>query len=394
MVPVCGKPVLEHQIASLVAQGYCDITLVVGYMRTSIQSHFGDGHHLGANIGYFVENAPLGTGGALPILGIQADEDLLLVNGDIAFDIDLSRFEAFHRRAGRLATVLAHPNDHPGDSVALQVNLSGLVTHWLDKRDPSEWRPNLANAGIHILSGRLLAELPQDGQPRDLDRDVLAPLVPRKQLAAYRSPEYVKDLGTPARYATVEEDWRQHVPASKNLARRQRAVFLDRDGTLSMHRGFLRTADLLELVPGAATLVRRINRSGCLAILVTNQPVIARGEVTWMELRRIHNKLETLLGASGAYLDDILVCPHHPDGGFVGERPVYKVDCDCRKPRPGLLIRAAARYNIDLGRSIMLGDSEADIRAAASVGCAAARNKTNVVPAISVVEDWLVASAG
>jgi D-glycero-D-manno-heptose 1,7-bisphosphate phosphatase len=393
MVPVCGKPLLERQVSALVAQGYDQIILVVGYMHDRIQAHLGDGSRLGATIHYFVEKTPLGTAGALPLLRTKPEEDLLVVNGDIAFDIDLSRFEAFHRNCGRLATLFTHPNDHPGDSSALEINSRGIVTRWLGKNTSTGWRPNLANAGIHLLTGRMLSDLPKDHRPRDLDADLLAPLVAQGELAAYRSPEYVKDLGTPSRYAAVEKDWQRGIPASKNLSRKQRAVFLDRDGTLVFHRSFLRSAEQLELTPGASELVRRINRSGSLAILVTNQPVIARGEVTWEELRQIHNKLEALLGADGAYLDDIFLCPHHPDRGFSGERPEYKVDCDCRKPRPGLLLQAAARYNIDLSRSLMLGDSQTDIEAAAAVGCRAVQNTTDVAPAVSVVDRWLVGSA-
>jgi len=118
-----------------------------------------------------------------------------------------------------------------------------------------------------------------------------------------------------------------------------------------------------------AEAIRMINRSGYLAIVVTNQPVIARGEVTWEMLNEIHRKMETLLGEQGAYLDDIFVCPHHPDKGFPGERPEYKVNCDCRKPKPGLLLRAAEKYNIDLSDSWMIGDRPQDAAAGAAAGC-------------------------
>ena len=115
--------------------------------------------------------------------------------------------------------------------------------------------------------------------------------------------------------------------------------------------------------------IKLINQSGYLAIVVTNQPVIARGEVTWDELHEIHRKMETLLGKDGAYIDGIYICPHHPDKGFEGERPEYKIDCDCRKPKPGLLLQAAQDYNIDLTQSYMIGDSERDVEAGINAGC-------------------------
>lgn len=132
--------------------------------------------------------------------------------------------------------------------------------------------------------------------------------------------------------------------------------------------GFLRNIDDFELIEGVAEAIKLINQSGYLAIVVTNQPVIARGEVTWDELNEIHKKMATLLGKEGAYVDGIYICPHHPDKGFEGERPEYKIDCDCRKPKPGLLLQAAKDFNIDLSESYMIGDSHRDVEAGENAG--------------------------
>ena len=103
--------------------------------------------------------------------------------------------------------------------------------------------------------------------------------------------------------------------------------------------------------------------------MVTNQPVIARGEVTWSELDEIHNKMETELGKQGAYLDAIYFCPYHPHKGYEGEVVELKIDCDCRKPKPGMLLKAAEDYNIDLKQSFMIGDSDNDVQAGINAGC-------------------------
>ena len=152
-------------------------------------------------------------------------------------------------------------------------------------------------------------------------------------------------------------------------------IFLDRDGTINKYVGFLRNIDDFELLPTVAEAIKQINRSGYLAIVVTNQPVIARGEVTFAELNEIHNKMETLLGAEGAYLDGIYFCPHHPDSGFEGEVAELKIRCDCRKPKPGMLLQAAKDFNIDLTRSYMIGDGEHDRGAGEAAGC-----KTKIIP--------------
>lgn len=370
MLTVAGKPVLQHQIECLRRQGFTDIVLTIGHLGKQIEDFFGDGTRLGVSISYIRETAPLGTAGALYYLKGQTKEDFLLLNGDLIFDVDLHRLAAFHKQRGAQATLLAHPNDHPYDSGLLQTDENDRVQGWLTKEDKREWCQNCVNAGIHVLSPKVLDRIPA-AQKTDLDRDILKPLLASGMVYAYRTPEYVKDMGTPERIREVEHDLRVGLVRQKNLSQKQRAVFLDRDGTINRYEGFLRDIEQFELLPEAAKAIRRINQSGYLAIVVTNQPVIARGEVTWEELRRIHCKMETLLGQEGAYLDDIFICPHHPDKGFAGERPEYKIDCSCRKPKPGLLLQAAEKYNIDLAGSWMIGDSERDVQAGLAAGCRA-----------------------
>ena len=370
MIPIDGKPVLEYQIETLKKQGYDDIVLIVGHLGQAIRDYFGDGAKAGVKITYIVEEEPLGTAGALYFLKDEIKEDFLLLNGDIIFDVDLTRFLEHHKQQGTTATILTHPNSHPYDSGIIIADADGRVTNWLHKEDERLWYKNRVNAGLHMLSPRIF-DCFADLKKRDLDRDILKPLIEKRELGIYDSPEYIKDMGTPDRYYSVAEDIRSGKVAAKNLGRKQRAVFLDRDGTLNEYVGFLKGLEQFTLIAGAAKAVRKINESGYLAIVVTNQPVIARGEVSLEELQEIHNKLETLLGEEGAYIDDIFFCPHHPHKGYAGERPEYKIDCDCRKPKPGMLLAAAEKYNIDLAASYMAGDSENDIKAGQAAGCRA-----------------------
>lgn len=370
MLPVNGKPVLEHQIACLQRQGITDIILSIGHLGDQIQAYFGDGSRFGVHIRYLREAVPLGTAGALYDLKGSVDEDFFLINGDLIFDVDLHRLMAFHKAAQAAATLLGHPNDHPYDSGVILADAQGRVSGWLTKEEERGWYRNCVNAGIHVLSPALLEKL---DAPRktDLDRELLKPLIPTGKVYVCRTPEYVKDMGTPERIAQVERDLQTGLVERKNLRQRQRAVFLDRDGTINRHVGFLRRPEEFQLLEGAAEAIRRINRSGYLAIVVTNQPVIARGEVTWEGLDEIHRKMETLLGREGAYLDDLFICPHHPDRGFPGEVPAYKMDCGCRKPKPGLLLQAAEKYHIDLPGSWMVGDQLQDAQAGEAAGCRA-----------------------
>lgn len=372
-----GVPVLEREIECLVNQGFDDIIITVSHLGNKIYEYFGDGQGIspttgkpfGAKIEYFFEEMPLGNAGALFKMKDKLTEDFILVNADSIFDVDFDRFANYHIKNGGLATLFTHPNNHPYDSGLVITDDEGRVVKWLTKEDKRpQYYKNCVNAGIHILSPKLLE---QDIQlPKiDLDRNLLKPLAGTGQMYAYRSPEYVRDMGTPDRYEAVSNDFSKGIVAAKNLNKKQKAIFLDRDGTINKYVGFLRKIGDFELLPEAAKAIKKINKSEYLAILVTNQPVIARGEVSIMQLNEIHNKMETLLGNEGAYLDDIYYCPHHPHKGYEGEIPELKIDCECRKPKAGMLLQAAREYNIDLSSSWMIGDSESDILAGRNAGC-------------------------
>lgn len=388
MIRICGKPILEHQIENLKACGLTDIILVVGHLGEIIREYFGDGSGLGVHIEYFVEERPLGTAGALYKMP-QLTEDFLLLCGDVIIDVDFNRFIAFHREHRGWASLMVHPNGHPYDSSLLvteilpPVEAGGLpqdtrkVVRWMNKEDERLYYRNRVNAGIEIISPELLKETMKNFVPRhperpdkiDLDRDVLKPNIPGGKIFAYDTPEYIKDMGTPDRFYEAEGDIRRGGGHERNLKNRQKAIFLDRDGTINKYVGFLTSPEQFELIEGVAEAVRLINKSGFLAIVVTNQPVIARGDCTFEALQLIHDKMETELGKAGAFIDGLYFCPHHPDKGFEGERPEYKLSCDCRKPKPGLLMQAARDFNIDFSRSYMIGDGDRDVEAGVAGGC-------------------------
>ena len=369
MIPVCGIPVLEREISSLKEQGLTDIILTVGYKAESIMQHFGDGGKYGVQIEYFVEKEPLGNAGALFRLKDKLTEDFLLLNADAMFNVDFNRFVKFHKAHNGLVTLFTHPNNHPYDSGLIVANKEKKVEQWLTKEDKRpKYYQNRVNAGLHVISPEAL-DLKVTTDKVDLDRQVLKPLCSSGKIYCYDSPEYVKDMGTPERYESVCKDFENGTVEARNLKNKQKAIFLDRDGTINKYVGFLRNIEQFELLSGVSEAIRKINQSGYLAVVVTNQPVIARGEVTYTELQEIHNKMETILGKDGAYLDGIYFCPHHPDKGFKGEVKELKINCNCRKPNPGLLLQAASDFNINLEQSWMIGDGKNDIQAGKNAGC-------------------------
>lgn len=368
MIPICGKPILEYQLECLKTQGFSEIILIIGHLGSVIKDYFRDGQDIGVKITYIEEDIPLGTAGSLYYLKDIIRDDFLLINGDIIFDIDINRFVNYHRAHNAWVTLFTHPNNHPYDSGIIITENKGRVTGWLHKEDKRQYFKNRVNAGIHILSPKVF-DLFRELRKVDLDRDILKPMIPSGQLFAYDSPEYVKDMGTPERYQTVREDIENERVKSKNLLNKQKAIFLDRDGTINKCKGFISLPEEFELIEGVAEAISIMNEKGYLVIIITNQPVIARGDCTLDTLQDIHNKMETLLGEKGAYIDSIYYCPHHPDKGFEGELPEYKIECSCRKPKPGMLYEAAKKYNIDLRASYMVGDSMRDVEAGIEAGC-------------------------
>lgn len=377
MIKIGDKPVLEHELECLRSQGFTDIIITVSHLGHIIMDYFGDGSKVspatgkpfGVHIEYYFEKEPLGNAGALFKIKEKLTEDFLLLNADALFDVDFNRFVDYHRQHGALVTLFAHANDHPYDSGLLVVDKDNYVQQWLTKEDtrPQYYR-NIVNGGLHVLSPKVL-DVEINTPKVDLDRQILKPLAGTGKMLCYNSPEYAKDMGTPERYYAACADYKSGKIQGKNLHNKQKAIFLDRDGTINKYVGYLRTPEQFELLEGAGEAIRTINLSGYLAIVVTNQPVIARGEVTVDGLQQIHNKMETMLGKEGAYLDGVYYCPHHPDKGFAGEVEELKIVCECRKPKAGLLLKAAKDFNIDLSQSWMIGDSENDVLAGRNAGC-------------------------
>lgn len=384
LIPIDNIPVLEREINSLRNQGFAEMILTVSHMADKIMDYFGDGSKLGVKIEYFVEETPLGNAGALYKLRERiGTEPFLLLNADAVFDVDFNRMVEFHKGHNALVTLFTHPNSHPYDSGLILADEENRVQVWLAKENERpKYYNNRVNAGLHIIDPRVLDMAGIDGKligtvnettgkviKVDLDRQILKPLSGTGTMVCYDSPEYVKDMGTPERFNSVVKDYKAGIVQAKNLSNKQKAVFLDRDGTINMYVGFLRNIDQFELIDGVAEAIKKINASGYLCIVVTNQPVIARGEVTVPELDEIHKKMETELGFAGAYVDGLYYCPHHPHKGYESEVIEFKIDCDCRKPKPGMLLRAADEFNIDLSASFMVGDGENDVKAGLAAGC-------------------------
>jgi histidinol-phosphate phosphatase family protein len=366
LVDVCGEPLLGRQLGMVAASSITDVVLLCGYGAAAIADYCGDGSKWGLDIRCVVEAEARGTAGAVSDAIPMLQPNFLVMYGDVVLDVDLDRLMAAHAKASPAATLLAHPNDHPYDSDIVEADGANFVTaiHGYPHPPGLELR-NLVNAGLYVLERDALAGLTGLPSKPDFGKHVFARMLAEGlRLYAYRSPEYIKDAGTPARLEKVSRDILSGRVAALSLRHPTPAIFIDRDGVLNEERGHISRPDDLVLLPGAAQAVAKINRSSFRSVVITNQPVVARGDCSVEELERIHARLDTRLAEDGAFVDALYYCPHHPDAGFPGEVPALKITCQCRKPAAGLIEQAAAEMNIDLGGSWFIGDSTTDMELA------------------------------
>lgn len=369
MIPINGKPIIEYQVELAKRYGFHDFLFIIGYLGDQIESYFQDGSQWGVNIRYFHETTPLGTAGALGLLRNQLTEDFFVFYGDTVMDFDMLHMLNYHRANQADATLFLHPNDHPYDSDIVDIDTQGKVRGFHHKPHPDGFiAHNMVNAALFIFSSKILTAI-ESGVKCHIEKHVLPRCIAGgMNLYGYVSAEYIKDMGTPDRYYAVCDDVISGKVARLNRAYSRPAIFLDRDGVINYEVDLLHRVEQMQLIPGAADAIRRINQMGYLAIVVTNQPVIARNLCSFEELEHIHMQMETLLGHEHAYVNAIYYCPHHPDAGYPEERKEYKIRCNCRKPAPGMLLEAAKDWNIDLGNSYMIGDSQRDVEAGHNAG--------------------------
>jgi len=370
LVPLLGRPLLDYQLDLCRVHGCARVLLLVHHAHDAIRAHVGDGARFGISVEYAVEASPRGTAGALRDALPRLADTFLVLYGDTYLDVDLLCMRSAHAQHDADATLFLHPNDHPQDSDLVEVDDERLITalHPYPHGEHAEY-DNLVNAALYVMRREGLESLiPREGKA-DLAKDAFPQMLRAgRRLFGYISPEYIKDIGTPDRLDRVAADIRAGLPERLSTRGLRSAVFLDRDGTINEETTYVRRPDQLVLLPGAPEAVRRLNRAGRLAVIITNQSVVARGDVTFAGLKKIHTRLTHLLGARHAYVDGIYVCPHHPDRGFAGEVPELKVVCSCRKPATGLVDEACRDLQIDRRTSWFVGDTTSDMETGRRAG--------------------------
>lgn len=369
LAPIVGKPLIEHQIDSLLKGGIERVFVSLSKEQKDVAEFL---KTLNKPISVIIEPRPLGTGGALFYLYKEGANGCIYVPGNVFFDISWKRYLGFYEKREPTICPLAHPLPHIEKEDAYLVTSTGKVLVVLPKdKERDFYYDNLGGSGIAIVSQELLETFDGMSSPMKMDfyEELLLPCVACEGAYAYTTPEYVKTIKNEADIAIIEKDEKACIPRLKNLENPQKAIFLDRDGTINVFGDYVRKSDMLELIPSAGEAIRLINESPYLALLATNQPIVARGDTTMEELANIHRRMEGLLAAEGAYLDAIYCCPHHPHPNTQTQVAEYVMECDCRKPKIGMLLHAKEDFNLDLSSCWFVGDTLKDCYTGKRAGC-------------------------
>ncbi len=372
MIPLAGRPVLDHVIARLAGAGIRRFILAAGYQGEVVADYYATARPASGEIEVIREPAPRGTAGALRGCADRLDEEFVVAYGDVFLDFDARGLLAAHAARRPLATLLVRASDHPWDSHLVVADATGRVVEFVDRREPGRLYRNVANAAVYVLSRRIVGLIPPD-RPADFGADVFPAAVAAGEVVRIHALEeegFVQDMGTPERLAAVEEYLadRALAEAARGHPRPIAAVFLDRDGVLTADTGLVDRPEKLVLLPGAAEATARLHGRGIRCIVTTNQPVVARGLCSPAMLAAIHDRLRAEIAAGGGKIDAIYACPHHPEthhGEGVAE---LRRACRCRKPAPGLLFRARRELGLDLAACVMVGDRASDVRAGRAAG--------------------------
>ncbi|MCR5748123.1 MAG: HAD-IIIA family hydrolase [Lachnospiraceae bacterium] len=370
LLPVGSRPFFEYELILLKAAGLRRFLFCTGYLSSEIEDYFGNGERFGVSIDYQRDSVDengkaklLGTGGALRHAYPKLEEDFMLVYADSFMDINYREvvyryFEAKRNGAKSLMTLLRNNGQFDKSNVIYK---DGLKLY--DKKNATS-DMDYIDYGVNMFSRNVLDGY-SDGEKFDLS-DIQHGLSLKDELFGLVVGKRFYEIGRPEPYKEFIEYAKQRFDVPT------KAAFLDRDGVLNEivynedteQLDSPLNADELKLLPGAAEAVKKLKEAGYYIFIITNQPAAAKGKTDLGTLWDINKKLLELIPE----IDDVFMCPHHPEGSSHCKEPVLIGKCDCRKPKAGLIDEACSCYKVDKGASFMAGDSFTDIMCGRAAG--------------------------
>ena len=354
MVPIGGKPLIEYHIQWLSGNGIKDIGVNLFHLPEAVSGFLGDGSKHGVRIYYSKQSALKGTAGDfLQFKEFIGKDRCLVIYGDNLFKMDLDKFIRFHEKKGGLASIALKKWEDPTSKGIVGLDKKGKIMWFKEKPKLEEAVTDIGNAGIYILEPEIFDHIPE-GVESDFGRDIFPSAIGMKEeLYGYILDDYHADIGTPQVLESVQKEISDLLP--------KKAAFLDRDGVLDKkppEHDYVKKFSEFHWNEGAFELIKGLKSRGYDVVIISNQRGVALKKMTKRFVDSLHARMKKEAKKAGADIDAFYYCPH--------DKPE---DCTCRKPKPGLLFRAAFDMSIDLGKSIMIGDSKSDMEAAKRAGC-------------------------
>lgn len=350
MAPVAGEPFLRRVLDQLDAAGFARVVIADGYRREQIESYF-MGSYRGLEIDYSPEETPLLTGGAVRrALAMCTRSEVFVLNGDTYLDMDFSAMEAALAARSEIQCVIAAKRMRKFDRYGtLDVCTDGTISSFNEKAPCVD---GLINGGTYLIRQDALADEPE---VFSLENDWFSRVVAKGSLAAVVAEGGFIDIGVPEDYERAQGLFASGGEYAGEAASVRLAMF-DRDGTINVDTGHLHSVDCCELIGDTVEVMRRYsNDPSWRVVVVTNQAGIAKGMYGAEDMRTLHRAMAEMLRERGVEVDAWYFCPHHPD--FTGA-------CECRKPSPGMLLRAMRDFRADPLECVMHGDKPTDLAAA------------------------------
>ncbi len=317
-----------------------------------------------------VEKEPLGTASAvLSVKNYLDSENILIILGDTAINTNYDHYFSLWKNSGTKLGIFCHPNLHPEDSDVFEVSANqNIIKFWTKNEARVATHPLRALTGSYFVKNYLLDPSAGNRGKADLVKFLISNITSLDDLLPINTSNYFADTGTADRLQKVQSDFQ-----SGTFARRGKsnlgAIFIDRDGCLipDVPRG-RESISNSDFEKETIEAMKDVNVKGIPIFLVTNQPAIAKGFISDLDVERIQMESEIILASHGVIIDDFKFCPHHPETGFEGELIELKIDCECRKPKSRMAIDLATWHSINLQESVVIGDSENDKGLAESIG--------------------------
>lgn len=337
MADVLGRPFLTYILDELVKYNFTKVVLAVGYKKEIIEDYFGD-NYKGLKIIYSIENEPLGTGGCVKqALSYVTDEFVFIINGDTLFKINYEDMSSI--KSTSIACKYLENFDRYGEVI---IDDNDVITSFLEKKYVDK---GYINGGIYYLPKNIFDNylLPKKFS---LEKDFFEKYIADLKIKSFKSNDYFIDIGIPSDYQKIQNDLSKH-----------KALFLDRDGIVNIDYGHVYKIEDFKFTDFIFDLCKKYQSNGYLIFIITNQAGIGKGLYTENDFLILTEYMLNEFKKHNIDITKVYYCPHKPED-----------HCECRKPKPGMFLKAIKEFNVDVANSVAIGDKMSDLEAAHLAG--------------------------